>query len=971
MPSSYSPKDDDDQAHVQLKLVYALQTAHGYEDIKEILDRLEDINALFPHDSLRSSFDPDKLRTRPLYEAAGRFTRIQHVPLSLFLSYGADVNLRNEDGQTPLHNAVSVSNKTWILDLLGAGADINAQIEPAVISKSIEWDLDKTPGSTPLHLAASCGSEWMTRLLLERGACFDIRDGKGNTPLDIAVVRRQQGPFWALVEYGAPRVPNVMQELLPPWAFTSKQIVRKPEVLVSSLESFILGNSVLGKQTTDPEYCVKCSTEKEKEVEEFNRKLENVKKWRGPWNFNTAFTKRCLLCRQIVQTLEPFSKLVEFNPEYSSPDEESGRMSPGSRLEYENSQNRYPTLEPGLTLYEECEKYRGTAWKSTITEELGSILKHIERWPDHDTGSRAAFVMAANWFHTCLTNHRKCGLSEAIPNLPTRVIDVGNGFDKPIRLIASQGTHGLYCTLSYRWYDSKPFKTTRENIDELQQGIPENELHQTIKDAITTTRTLGLRYLWVDAICIIQNDKDDWEREAATMSDVYENSMLTIAAIDEPRADQGIFRKRTYRPRPYNRDFPKDSATGYFGYSHPFYVYANNCRRRPLGELDTRGWCLQEQFLSPRILSYADGELFWDCAELTASESYPGGVPLSKGLTEQGLQARADWEAFKTMTKSIRQKGRELGLIGPVKTKPVKLWWNIVEEFTGRHLTVEMDRFVAIEGISNVVTEYANEQMVLGMWKSDLPRHLLWWVNTITGKPKLTDVLKRPKAFLCPSWSWASVIGKIAYKNVNGNAFGMYRDSFYDKRDLKTTGSPFKSNVEIMDISVSRVPNGYHGKLTLRGAMMKAYVREKDTKISYYSEAKTVRYDGHRVFLGPGTAPPLNKPAPGADQTTEVPSDQDIFEGVPSHFANWMAQSEEGDTTQADLWEQWFPDTNDDFPDEMLCFLIGIELNNQYCLCLVPTGDGEYRRIGVCSWYLGRVDVGVNGIGTLQTVTII
>lgn len=98
MPSSYSPKDDDDQAHIQLKLIYALRTAHGYEDIKEILDRLEDVNALFPQDSLRSSFDPNKLRTGPLFEAAGRFTRIQYVPLSLFLSYGADVNLRNEDG---------------------------------------------------------------------------------------------------------------------------------------------------------------------------------------------------------------------------------------------------------------------------------------------------------------------------------------------------------------------------------------------------------------------------------------------------------------------------------------------------------------------------------------------------------------------------------------------------------------------------------------------------------------------------------------------------------------------------------------------------------------------------------------------------------------------------------------------------------------------------------------------------------
>src|SRR5204863_184365 len=215
-------------------------------------------------------------------------------------------------GQTPLHNAVRVSNKTWIVDLLEAGADINAQIEPTVAINSTEWDLNGTPGSTPLHLAASYGSEWMTRLLLERGARFDIKDGMRNTPLDVAVVQRQQGPFWALVEYGAQRGRKVMQEIPPPWFFTSKQMVRKPEALVSSLERLILGNSALGKETIDPKYCVKCSAEKEKEVKEFNRKLKNVEKWLGSWNFNTTFTKRCLLCRQVIQTLEPFSKHVDF-----------------------------------------------------------------------------------------------------------------------------------------------------------------------------------------------------------------------------------------------------------------------------------------------------------------------------------------------------------------------------------------------------------------------------------------------------------------------------------------------------------------------------------------------------------------------------------------------------------------------------------------------------------------------------------
>ena len=82
---------------------------------------------------------------------------------------------------------------------------------------------------------------------------------------------------------------------------------------------------------------------------------------------------------------------------------------------------------------------------------------------------------------------------------------------------------------------------------------------------------------------------------------------------------------------------------------------------------------MQEQFLSPRILSYADGELFWDCQELTASESYPGGVSQSTELTDQGMQTRADWQAFKTITKNVRQKGRKWGLIGPAGTEAVKL----------------------------------------------------------------------------------------------------------------------------------------------------------------------------------------------------------------------------------------------------------------------------------------------------------
>ncbi|KAH8719431.1 hypothetical protein GQ44DRAFT_808784 [Phaeosphaeriaceae sp. PMI808] len=975
MVISYRDPDSLIKMHKALtpaNLTYYFNTTHGYDAIKEILDKLEDVNTLYPHDSLRSYFGEDALRTRPLYEAAGRFSRIQHVPLSLFLDHGADVNLRNEDGQAPLHNAVAVSNKIWIVDLLDAGADINAQITPTVVSKATDGSRDMTPGFTPLHVAASRGSEWMTRLLLERGSKFDLRDSRGHTALDVAVARRHQGPFWALVEYGAPRGRKVVCEVPPLWVFTSKQIVRKPEILVSSLEHLILRNSLLGKQTIDLDYCVKCSAEKVKEVEAFTQKLDNIKKWRGPWTFNTAFTKRCLLCRQITQTLEPFSRLIDGDAESVDSDEGSGRMSPGARIKYEQSQNRYPTLEPGVTLYEDCEGYKGVAWECTITEELGTLLKHIERWPDADTGSRAAFVMAGYWLHTCLTSHQKCRLSDAIPHLPTRVIDVGDGVDKLVRLIASEDTHGLYCTLSYRWYDSLAFKTTTENISQLYQGIPEDALHHTIREAIITTRTLGLRYLWVDALCIIQDDTDDWTREAARMSAVYENSMLTIAAIDSPSAEQGMFRTRKYPPRPYNRDFPLDSPTGYFGHSHPFFVFSNNCRARPLGELDTRGWCLQEQFLSPRILSYADGELFWECCEVTASESYPGGVSQSNRTNTERLQTRKDWQAFNTIARNVRKQDRKWSITGPSKKDAVTLWCTIVEEFTRRRLTVEMDRLVAIQGISSIITAYTNEEMVLGMCTSPLPRHLLWWVNTIAGTSKVPDALYRPAHFRCPSWSWASVVGPIAYNNINGKALGMYRNSsYYDERDLDSTGTSFTPHVEVVETCVARVLNGWEGTLTLRGVLMKAYVREKGEKITYYCDVKSIQYTGHRIFVGPGPPPPRNNPAPSANKSAEEEaSENDIFANLPARFADWGEQGGP-DAPDGDFWEQWFPDTTDDFPSEMLCLLIGVEFNSQYCLCLVPVGDGMYRRIGVCSWYLGRVDVGAEGRGVVSTVRIV
>ncbi|KAL5319152.1 hypothetical protein ACEPPN_012201 [Leptodophora sp. 'Broadleaf-Isolate-01'] len=186
--------------------------------------------------------------------------------------------------------------------------------------------------------------------------------------------------------------------------------------------------------------------------------------------------------------------------------------------------------------------------------------------------------------------------------------------------------------------------------------------------------------------------------------------------------------------------------------------------------------------------------------------------------------------------------------------------------------------------------------------------------------------------------------------------------------DLGTKGMPFQSLITLSDMRGDAV--------TVKGYMVKAYTRDKGKgKCLYYSAWRSVKIPGRRVFLSPGPPPERNDPKLGAEELMESKSDE--FNGLPRVYVNRLSQrrlSPQRRTT--DCWEPWFSDTDDDFLSEMFRLLVGIEHNNQLCLCLVPTkqGDSEhptYRRIGVCSWYLGHVDIGGPGMGTLATGTIV
>lgn len=368
---------------------------------------------------------------------------------------------------------------------------------------------------------------------------------------------------------------------------------------------------------------------------------------------------------------------------------------------------------------------------------------------DRSTGSRSAFQMAATWAHTCLTEHNKCpkvsGLAFAL--LPTRVIDVGvpGGPENP-RLHTGGTTAGLYFTLSYRWNqdNSQHFETVKSNLESYSSNIPFCTLPQVMQDAITITRKFGIRYIWIDALCIVQDSIEDWAHEAAAMASIYKNSLLTIAvANDRDGQPSSCFRDRSRRHiRPVNINTQWPSGLDK-------YIFADRRLtkdgRRPPSALDTRAWTFQEQLLSPRVLSYSNEELYWDCTTLNASETFPNGIPSFYDATCNFLDERLFKEAIFGKSEN------------PVSHERFHTSWRrVVENYSARQMTKETDKLVALLGLVKEAAAFFEDKFLVGLWKKRLWIDLLWWV-----KEPLKSI--RPKSFTAPSWSWISLNAAVSY----------------------------------------------------------------------------------------------------------------------------------------------------------------------------------------------------------------
>lgn len=234
-------------------------------------------------------------------------------------------------------------------------------------------------------------------------------------------------------------------------------------------------------------------------------------------------------------------------------------------------------------------------------------------------GSAAHVDLIKLWLEICDKSHKCMHHSESY--MPTRVLDVGCPPGKrQLKLHCSTPNEtGKYIALSHRWGIGKAWRESRltsKTLAAFQTQIDFQKLPGTFQDAVIITRTLGIRFLWIDSLCIVQDNLEDWDREAKLMEDVFSSAYCTLAASD---ATANGFLNRPRKPRRIITMSPSLESNGY-----PYYVAENIDDFHgdvEESELNQRGWVLQERALSPRTVHFTKNQTYWECGNGVRSET--------------------------------------------------------------------------------------------------------------------------------------------------------------------------------------------------------------------------------------------------------------------------------------------------------------------------------------------------------------
>ncbi|ETS76013.1 hypothetical protein PFICI_12957 [Pestalotiopsis fici W106-1] len=418
--------------------------------------------------------------------------------------------------------------------------------------------------------------------------------------------------------------------------------------------------------------------------------------------------------------------------------------------------------------------------------------------PDSELPSRPSSAQTMNFIaynlNSCLHSHKACQryqtqlASKIHGNWPSRILQI-DAKTWTIRLVRfDPAAHAKYVALSYCWGDQKGQLTSNKStLPKLRAGISVQKLPATLRDAVTVTATLGLRYIWIDSICIIQDDKDDWKQEAGKMSTVYAQSLVTIIASSADSCSEGFLEKdrafstEVSRVRVQHREAEVRARVLYdWGHHRGGPQSDESARLRWMDPVDSRAWTLQERVLSGRYINFTSGEAQWGCVSCRACEC---GQPLYGKL-------------YETLPDAEK-------------------WFRIVEEYCTRNMKFATDKLVAIAGMARAMATVLQEKWyVAGLWLS--PTWTPLTLQSFMWRRKIDSPLTVfYNEYIGPSFSWASHRGEPVHT---------------DKASF--SGCTFPSNILNVDIQLSTTDSFGSVKgacVRLRGPLIAAKLKWDST----------------------------------------------------------------------------------------------------------------------------------------------
>jgi len=368
-----------------------------------------------------------------------------------------------------------------------------------------------------------------------------------------------------------------------------------------------------------------------------------------------------------------------------------------------------------------------------------SILPINEDLPN-STASEESHSWAVDQLRCCTTSHTACNAYASAP-LPTRVIDTGGN---RVQLHISSGEIERYICLSHCWKKFPMIKTLTSNIEAHKSEITWQQLPKTFQNAISFTRKLGIRYLWIDSLCIVQDDTLDWHIESATMGSIYQSAFLTIMATKSEDGSGGLYANlpETHQTRTLNITIQPTSQE-----PNP-REQTIHARLEPKHFLDAkahatpamlRGWILQERLLSMRVLHFGAEEPSWECCETSACQCL-----FSHDMSFAAKQLTHNMTVWKSMDLPELEAS----------------WQKLVEEYCRLELSEHKDIFPAISGMVSQFQTVRKSEYVAGMWRDNLLHDLLWategTLESTPGRPRYKGDGAMATPWRAPSWSWAS-----------------------------------------------------------------------------------------------------------------------------------------------------------------------------------------------------------------------